>query len=240
LQGFKKNQLKPWRVESWCIGKPSGKYVAKMEDVLSVYERAYDPLRPVVCFDEKSKELRDTPRGTIPLQADRPLREDYEYARNGTCNLFLWVEALVGRRNVTVTQRRTAVDFAEQVRDLVDKHYPHVEKIILVLDNLNTHHPGALYERFSPEEAARLNSKIEWHYTPEHGSWLNMAEIELSVLSKQCLKPRMPDANSVQQAINTWQAQRNAQNAVINWQFKTADARIKLKKLYPAQKENHY
>lgn len=209
-----------------------------MEDVLGVYERAYDPLRPVVCFDEKSKELRDTPRGEIAPKTSRPKREDYEYERHGTCNLFLWVEPLSGRRNATVTERRTSVDFADQVRELVDQHYPYVEKIVLVLDNLNTHGPGALYERFEPSEAARINSKIEWHYTPEHGSWLNMAEIELSVLSSQCLKPRMPDVTTVQKAINIWQAARNAQSSVINWQFKTADARIKLRRLYPARTTN--
>jgi hypothetical protein len=209
-----------------------------MEDVLSVYERPFDPLRPLVCFDEKSKELRDTPRGTVPAAPGRPLREDYEYARNGTCNLFLWVAPLIGRRKAVATLRRTDLDFAEQIRDLVDNDFPQAEKIVLVLDNLNTHQPGALYERFSPGEAARINSKIEWHHTPEHGSWLNMAEIELSVLSRQCLKDRMTGMQAVQQAVDTWQAQRNHSNAQIRWQFTTKDARVKLRRLYPTQTES--
>jgi hypothetical protein len=209
-----------------------------MEDVLNVYERAYDPRFPVVCLDEKSKELRDTPRGVIPAEPGHVAREDYEYCRNGTCNLFLWVEPLAGRRNVTATDRRTASDLAEQLRDIVDVHYPDAQKIVLVLDNLNTHHPGALYERFDPAEAARINSKLEWHHTPEHGSWLNMAEIELSVLSRQCLKARMPDAKAVQAAIDAWQAERNTDKAPIRWQFKTKDARTKLWRLYPTRLPN--
>ena len=209
-----------------------------MEDVLEVYERPYDPRFPVVCFDEKSKELRDTPRGQLPAAPAHPAREDYEYCRNGTCNLFLWGEPLVGRRKVVVTARRTASDFAEQVRALVDYDYPEAQKVILVVDNLNTHHPGALYERYSPEEASRINGKIEWHYTPEHGSWLNMAEIELSVLTRQCLKERMPNAEAVQRAIDLWQERRNANAAPIRWQFKTSDARIKLRRLYPMHLTN--
>ena len=210
-----------------------------MEDVLEVYERPYDPRFPVVCFDEKSKELRDTPRGQLPAAPAHPAREDYEYRRNGTCNLFLRVEPLAGRRKVVVTARRTSCDFAEQVRDIVDNDYPDAEKVILVVDNLNTHHAGALYERYSPEEANRINRKIEWHHTPEHASWLNMAEIELSVLSRQCLKDRMSHAKAVQLAVNLWQEARNANTAPIRWQFKTADARIKLRRLYPTQQTNH-
>jgi DDE superfamily endonuclease len=207
-----------------------------MEDVLDVYQRPYDPLRPVICFDEKSKELHSTPRKQIQAKPGSPLKEDYEYERHGTCNLFLWVEPLAGQRNVSVTNRRTSVDFAEQIRDLVDVHYSNADKVVLVMDNLNTHHSGALYERFSPEEAHRINSKIEWHYTPEHASWLNMAEIELSVLSRQCVNERIPDIQTLRDKTNAWTNRRNNQKTTIQWQFKTSDARIKLRRLYPASK----
>jgi len=228
-----KSQLKPWRVKSWCIGKPSARYVAKMEDVLDVYQRPYDPLRPVVCLDECSKELRSTPRGSIlPESGGREL-EDYEYERNGTRNLFLWVEPLVSRRRIQVTQRRTSVDFAEVLRRLVDFDYPQAKRIVLVTDNLNTHTPAALYERFEPEEARRIANKIEWHYTPEHGSWLNIAEIELSVLSRQCLSRRVADAGTLEYNAAVWERERNSAQVTINWQFTTDDARIKLKRLYP-------
>jgi hypothetical protein len=206
-----------------------------MEDVLDVYHRPYDTKRPVVCFDEKSKELHGSPRDRIPIKPGCPSREDYEYERNGTCNLFLWVEPLAARRNITVTQRRTYVDFAEQMRELVDVHYPDADVVVVVMDNLNTHHPGALYESFSPEEAHRINSKIEWHYTPEHASWLNVAEIELSVLTRQCLAQRIPDVQALREKITAWTDKRNNQKATVIWQFKTQDARIKLKRLYPTQ-----
>jgi hypothetical protein len=204
-----------------------------MEDVLDVYQRPYDPLRPVVCLDECSKELRSTPRGSIlPESGGREL-EDYEYERNGTRNLFLWVEPLVGRRRIQVSQRRTSVDFAEVLRRALDEDYPQAERIVLVTDNLNTHTPAALYERFEPEEARRIANKIEWHYTPEHGSWLNIAEIELSVLSRQCLSRRVADAGTLEHNAAVWERERNSAQVTINWQFTTADARIKLKRLYP-------
>jgi len=209
-----------------------------MEDILDVYHRPYDPNRPVVCFDEQSKELHGTPRGRISIEPGKPAKEDYEYERNGTCNLFLWVEPLAGRRNVDVTDRRTKVDFADQMRDLVDVHYPDAEKIVLVMDNLNTHNPGALYERFTPAEAHRISNRIEWHYTPEHASWLNMAEIELSVLTRQCLKGRVPDRATIAQRVTAWTKHRNTMGANISWQFTTQDARIKLRRLYPTQKTN--
>ena len=220
-------------MQSWCIGKPSAKFVAKMEDVLEVYHRPYDPARPVVCLDETCKELHGTPRGALPLRPGRRRRQDYEYERHGTRNLFLWVEPLTGRRQVRVTARRTAVDFAEQVCRLVEEAYPQAERIVLVTDNLNTHTPVALYERFPPERARRIVAKLEWHYTPEHGSWLNIAEIELSVLSRQCLARRISDAAKLSAEIAAWESRRNNAQATIDWQFTTADARIKLKRLYP-------
>jgi hypothetical protein len=220
-------------VKSWCIGKPSARYVAKMEDVLDVYVRPYDPLRPVVCLDECSKELRSTPRGSISAASGGCELEDYEYERHGTRNLFLWVEPLVGKRRVQATARRTSVDFAEVLRQLVDEDYPQAQRVVLVTDNLNTHTPAALYERFEPEEARRIANKIEWHYTPEHGSWLNIAEIELSVLSRQCLSRRVADADTLEKRVAIWERQRNSAQVTVDWQFTAADARIKLKRLYP-------
>ena len=209
-----------------------------MEDVLDVYQRPYDPQRPVICLDETSKELRSTPRGSIVEKSTGCELEDYEYERHGTRNLFLWVEPLAGRRRVQVTQRRTLVDFAELLRQLVDEDYPHVERIVLVTDNLNTHTPAALYERFEPEEARRISQKIEWHYTPEHGSWLNMAETELSVLSRQCLSRRISDADTLAMNIAVWEHKRNTVKTTIDWQFTTDDARIKLRRLYPVLKQD--
>jgi hypothetical protein len=210
-----------------------------MEDVLEVYHRPYDPLRPVVCLDERPKTLRGTPRGGLLPRPGRAARQDYEYERHGSCNVFLCVEPLVGKRQVSVTQRRTLLDFADQLRRLSDDLYPEVEKIVLVLDNLNTHTAAALYERFSPAQARRIASRFEWHYTPEHGSWLNMAECELSVLSRQCLGRRMATIEEVAQEVAAWQARRGQLNATIRWQFSTADARIKLRRLYPEIREHN-
>jgi transposase len=210
-----------------------------MEDVLDVYQRPYDPKRPVVCLDECSKELRDTPRGTLPMElADLvhealPARQDYEYTRYGSVNVFLAVEPLAGRRFVKVARRRTAVDLAEMLRYLADEAYADAEGIVLVTDNLNTHHEGALYELLCPEQARRIAKRIEWHYTPEHGSWLNMAECELSVLIRQCLNRRLPLMEVVAEQAALWQQERNNHQATINWQFTTKDARVKLKRLYP-------
>jgi hypothetical protein len=223
-------------VKSWCIGKPSGQYVAKMEDVLDVYQRPYDAKRPLVCLDEISKELRDTPRGNLPIKPERPKRQDYEYARNGVCNMFMAVEPLRGRRRVRVTDRRTAQDFAEQLRILVDEDYADADVVVLVTDNLNTHTPACLYERFEPAQARRIASKLEWHYTPEHGSWLNIAECELSVLARQCLDRRIPDKTTLEQEAAAWETRRNAAHVTVDWQFTAADARIKLKRLYPVLK----
>lgn len=207
-----------------------------MEDVLEVYQRPYDPQRPVVCLDECSKELHATPHGTLPREPGKTACEDYEYARNGTCNLFLAVEPLAGWRKVRVTERRTAVDFAEQLRQLVDEAYPNVTQIVLVTDNLNTHTLACLYERFAPDEARRIARKLEWHYTPEHGSWLNMAECELSVLGRQCLTRRIGDQATLEQEVAGWEQRRNAGHTIIDWQFTTTDARTKLKRLYPVVK----
>ncbi len=241
LVGFatlEKNALRPWRVKSWCLsGTPSGAYVAKMEDVLDVYHRPYDPRRPQVCLDEKSKELHSTPRGSLSPEPGQPLRQDYEYERHGVCNLFLAFEPLRGRRKVRVTDRRTKQDFAEQLRLLADEDYPEAERIVLVVDNLNTHGPGALYERFTPEEAHRLAAKFEWHYTPEHGSWLNVAECELAVLTRQCLDQRIPDKDTLIREVAAWETRRQRASVKVDWQFTTADARIKLKRLYPIVKE---
>jgi len=220
-------------VKTWCIGKPSASYVAKMEDVLAVYARPYDPKRPVVCIDEGGKELRDTPHGTLPMQPGQPAREDYEYERLGKANLFLSVEPLAGKRRVRVTERHTYTDFAHELRRLVDEDYAHAERVVLVCDNLNTHTPACLYANFAPAEAQRIAQKIEWHYTPEHGSWLNMAECELSVLARQCLDRRIQDIATLTHETTCWETRRNAMQVKIRWQFTAADARIKLRRLYP-------
>ena len=223
-------------MKSWCIGKASAKYVAKREDILEVYARPYNPKRPVVGVDEGAKELRSTPRGSLPVEPGEPRRQDYEYARHGTANLFVSVEPLTGRRRVRVTERRTAVDFAEGLRMLVDIDYPEAECVVLVTDNLNTHSPACLYEAFAPPEARRIAEKIAWHYTPEHGSWLNVAQIELSVLPRQCLNRRIEDVPWLEREALAWQEARNGAEATIHWQFTTADARIKLRRLYPTLK----
>ena len=204
-----------------------------MEDVLDVYERPYDSRRPVVCVDESNKTLHATPHGSLPVEPGQVQRQDYEYKRNGTLNLFMAVEPLIGKRSVSVTDRWTKQDFAEFLRYLSDEVYLQAETIILVTDNLNTHSPACLYERFEPAEARRLAQRFEWHYTPEHGSWLNMAEIELSVLSRQCLSRRMPDKRTLATEVSAWERDRNNVKVQIDWQFTTEDARIKLKRLYP-------
>jgi hypothetical protein len=205
-----------------------------MEGVLGVYHRPYDPHRPQVCMDETSKQLVGETRTPLPARPGRPARIDYEYVRHGVRNLFLWVEPLAGRRHVQVTERRTRQDWAHFIRELVDVHYPGAERVVLVLDNLNTHVAGALYETFPPADARRVLDRLELHYTPVHGSWLNMAEIELSVLARQCLDRRIPDADTLAREVAAWEARRNARQAPIAWRFTTADARIKLKHLYPS------
>lgn len=205
-----------------------------MEDVLEVYTRPYDPRHPQVCLDETSKQLVADTRDPLPAAPGQPERVDYEYERKGTANLFMIFEPLTGQRQVKVTERRTAVDFAHMIQELVDVQYPQAEKIVLVLDNLNTHTPASLYEAFAPAEARRLMERLEIHHTPKHGSWLNMAEIELSVLTRQCLDRRIPDPTTLAQEVAAWEHQRNAAQCRVDWRFTTHDARIKLKRLYPS------
>jgi hypothetical protein len=204
-----------------------------MEDVLEVYTLPYDPAYPQVCMDEMSKQLVGETRVPVPPAPGQVARFDYEYERLGVANLFIFFEPLVGRRHLEVTARRTKQDWADAVRDLVDVHYPHAVKIRLVLDNLNTHVGGALYETFPPAEARRLLDRLEIHYTPKHGSWLNMAESELSILSRQCLDRRIADPVTLAREVATWEARRNSAPTTMDWRFTTADARIKLAHLYP-------
>ena len=204
-----------------------------MEDVLDVYQRPHDPARPLVCLDEVSKQLVEETRTPQPMQPGQPARHDYEYKRNGTANMFMLFAPLEGWRHVEVTARRTAIDYAKILRDLSDIHFPKAEKIMLVQDNLNTHVPASLYEAFEPAEARRIIERFEWHYTPKHGSWLNLAESELAVLSGQCLNRRIPDAAKLGTEVAAWRTHRNTHNAKANWHFTSADARVKLKSLYP-------
>jgi hypothetical protein len=208
-----------------------------MEDILAVSTRPYDPLRPLVCMDEMPEQLLAHTRPPIPPAPGQPERVDYEYERHGTANLFLGCEPLTGQRWVTVTERRTAIDWAHQIKTLVDQRYPVAERIVLVMDNLNTHSPGSLYAAFPPAEAKRLADKLEIHDTPKHGSWLNVAEIELSVLSRQCLDRRIPDMPALHAEVSAWQQRRNAAARRVDWRFTTTDARIKLKRLYPTIEE---
>lgn len=204
-----------------------------MEDVLEVYQRPYDPKRPVVCFDECSKQLIRETRTPTPARPGHPERVDYEYQRNGTANLFMTFEPLAGRRHGKVTERRTKVDFAQAVGELVGR-YPQAEKVVLVLDNLNTHKLGSLYEAFAPAEARRLIERLEVHHTPKHGSWLNMAETELSVLSTQWLSRRIGEREELRAEVAAWEQARNTAKCRVDWQLTTADARVKLKRLYPS------
>ena len=205
-----------------------------MEDVLAVYTRPHDPERPLVCLDETSKQLVAETRAPIPMKAGRPVRADYEYERNGVANLFMAFAPLEGWRHVEVTDRHAAVDYARVLKDLADVHFAKAKTIVLVQDNLSTHSKGSLYEAFPAAEARRLAERFEWHYTPKHGSWLNLAESELGVLSMQCLDRRIPDKPTLIDEVAAWQDDRNAHNAKADWQFTTKDARIKLKHLYPS------
>ena len=220
--------------KQWCIPpKSNAAFVCAMEDVLTLYKRAMDPDHPVVCMDETSKQLIKETRRRIAARPGRPECYDYEYERNGVCNLFMFYEPFAGRRHVPVTDRRTKVDWAVQIKELLDVHYSTAEKVTLVMDNLNTHTGASLYEAFEPHEARRLLDKLEIHYTPKHGSWLNIAEIELSVLTRQCLNRRIPDKVTLAREVAAWEQRRNAAQAKVDWRFTTADARIKLKRLYP-------
>lgn len=221
--------------KQWCIPpKANAEFVWKMEDVLEVYKRPYDPQRPVVCLDETSKQLIGETRTPVPAAPGRVAHYDSEYVRNGVANLFMMFEPLAGQRDVKVTERRTRTDYAECLRHLSDERYPDAEIIVLVQDNLNTHSPASLYEAFPPAEAQRLAGRFEWHYTPKHGSWLDMAEIELGILSRQCLSQRIDNIEELREETTAWEKNRDAAEVKVNWQFTTADARTKLKSLYPS------
>lgn len=204
-----------------------------MEDVLDVYERPYNPAVPVVCMDEKPYQLLGEVRDSWAMRPGDNKKIDSEYERNGTCSIFAFIEPLGGRHYVTVRERRTATDWAEEIKYLTDEMYPDAEKIVLVMDNLNTHKAASLYKAYSPQEARRVINKLEIHYTPKHGSWLDIAEIELNVLTRQCLNRRIPDITVLSDELKAWEKARNANNDKINWQFRTSDARIKLTSLYP-------
>ena len=205
-----------------------------MEDVLDVYKRPYDPKRPNVCLDETSKQLIGETRIPVLVRPGQPARYDFEYKRNGVANLFMLSEPLAGKRHVKVTHRRTKIDWAYCVREMVDQIYPDAEQIVLVMDNLNTHNKSSLYEAFEPAEAKRIADKLEIHYTPKHGSWLDMAEIELGILARQCLSRRIDNMEQLKNEVAAWQVIRNTAEAKVNWRFATKDARIKLKRLYPS------
>ena len=229
-----KNDLKPHLKQHWWIPpKENAEFVWRMEDVLEVYTRPYDPRYPQICFDEVPKQLVADTRLPLPPRSGTPAREDYEYERHGTANLFLWYEPLAGHRHITVTDRRTRIDWAQCIKDLVDVHYPDAERIVLVMDNLNIHSPASLHAAFPPAEAKRLADKLEIHQTPKHGSWLNAAEIELAILTTQCLDRRIPDMDILSREVTVWEADRNAPGASVNWRFTTEMARIKLRHLYP-------
>ncbi|MEW5785749.1 MAG: IS630 family transposase, partial [Bacillota bacterium] len=206
---------------------------AFMEDILDLYQQPYDEAYPVVCMDEKPYQLLDNARAPIPMEPGQPERQDSDYVRNGTCSIFIFTEPLAGRRHVTVCERRTKIDWANQVRDLLDNHYPNARKIRLVMDNLNTHSISSLYEAFPPDVARSLVKRLEIHYTPKHGSWLNIAELELSVMTRQCLSRRISSITSLQAELLAWEIERNQKQKGVDWQFTTDDARIKLKRLYP-------
>jgi transposase len=228
-----KNELKPWKNKEWCIPEASADFVCSMEDVLDVYERPYDANYPVVCMDESSKQSIKETRTPIQASSGSVQKYDTEYERNGTNNIFIATEPLTGKVKVDITDRRTKIDWAHFIKTLVDNDYKEAKKVVLVMDNLNTHKAASLYEAFSPVEAKRILDKIEIHYTPKHGSWLNVAEIELSRLGRQCLNRRIPDRETLIAEVEAWTYQRNMEQCIVNWQFTSKDARIKLKRLYP-------
>ena len=227
------NALKPWREDMWCIPEVNGEYVARMEDVLDLYAEKPDSARPVVCFDESPTQLIGEVREPVPAKPGQLRRYDYEYRRNGTANLFIFVDVNKPWRHVKVTDRRTSQDFAECMRDLVDEHYPDADVIRVVLDNLSTHSVGALYETFVPAEARRIAQKLEFHFTPKHASWLNMVEIEIGVLRGQCLDRRIGERKKLEKEIRAWERERNKVGARIKWMFTTEKARAKMGRAYP-------
>jgi transposase len=229
---LRENKLKPWQQKMWCIPKLDGEYVARLEDVLDLYAEAPDPQRPVVCLDESPIQLIGETRQPIPAAPGQLARYDYEYRRNGTVNLFVVLDAHRPWRKVSVTQRRTAQDYAARLRELVDIDFPQAERIRVVQDNLSTHTPGALYEAFPAPEARRILRRLEFHFTPKHASWLNMVEIEIGVLKGQCLDRRIEDRAHLEQEIAAWERDRNAAGARINWMFTTEKARAKMGRAY--------
>jgi transposase len=231
------NDLKPWRRKMWCIAELDAEYVTRMEDVLDLYAETPDQKRPVVSFDETPIQLIGETRTPVPAKPGQPARIDYEYRRNGTANLFIFVDAHRSWRHVKVTDQRTNLDFAECMRDLADIHYPNADRIRVVLDNLSTHKAKNLYEAFAPEEARRILRRLEFHFTPKHASWLNMVEIEISVLAAQCLDRRIPDRKTLEHEIRSWQKRRDASGARIKWMFSVDAARTKLGKRYPQPAE---
>jgi transposase len=231
---LKENELKPWLKKRFCIPPEANEeFVCNMEDVLEVYQRPYDSRFPQICMDEGSKQLIGEVREPIPMKPKKPKREDSEYKREGVFNVFAACEPLTGKNFFSVTSSRTKEDWAYFMRDLIDIHYKDAEKLILVMDNLNTHGPGSFYKVFEPSEARRLAEKLEIHYTPTHGSWLNIAEITLSILARQCLSKRIPSIEEAKDAVRSWLEKRNQAKITINWRFTTKDARVKLKRLYP-------
>ncbi|WP_162668267.1 IS630 family transposase [Gemmata massiliana] len=234
-RALKKGALKPWLKEQWCIPDgPRGEFVARMEDVIEVYQRPYDPKRPQVCIDEQPVQLIGETRIPLPARPGRSRRFDYEYRRNGTANLFLAFAPLVGWRHVEVTERRTAQDFGMFLRYVVDEVYAEAHRVVLITDNLNVHGPGSLYEALDPTTARRVAEKIEWHYTPKHGSWLNVAECEFAVLTRQCLSRRIESVEELRRQVEAWENARNDRLVEAQWRVTTADARIKLRRLYPS------
>jgi transposase len=237
---LRKNELKPWQEKEWCIGRTGdGNYAYHMEDVLDVYVQPYDERRPQVCIDEGGVQFVKDKVEALAMEPGKIKKVDYQYDREGYCNIFLACEPLSGKRVVQVSERRTKVDFAYFLRHVVDVMYPEAEKVVVVMDNLNTHTPGSLYEAFEAKEAMRIWKKLEIHYTPLHGSWLNMAEIELSVLGRQVFHERLGDIQTAQQKVDAWQSERNTKQVKINWRFTAEDARIKLKRLYPSLEEHN-
>ncbi len=230
------NELKPWQKRMWCIPKVTPEYVARMEDVLDLYAED-EPVAPVVCFDETPVQLIDETRPPIPAEPGQTVRYDYEYRRNGTANIFMFVDAHAPWRHAKVTKRRTNIDFAECMRDLVDLHFPDATKVRVVMDNLSTHKPGSLYEAFPPGEARRVLRRLEFHFTPKHGSWLNMAELEIGVLTSQCLARRIPSIEKLTTEVAAWRRLRAASGAKIDWMFNVDKARAKLGRAYPNHEE---
>lgn len=220
--------------EEWCIPpKEDAAFVCNMEDVLEVYKRPYDPKRPLICMDEMPKQLLADLREPIAVGPGHSARSDYEYQRNGVADLFMLCEPLQGKRFIQVEKQRRRIEWAQVMRYLADELYPEAERIVVVMDNLNTHTPAAFYQVYAPEEARRVIQRFEFHFTPKHGSWLNMAEIELSALARQCLDRRLPDIETLLREVQAWQDLRNSEVVKVRWQFTTADARIKLRHLYP-------